>query len=196
MAFTYCTGCGEKIDTSNSFCPYCGVKNSQGDYSVGKETYGENTPPHEEPSHNQNNGSFNSQQNAGGFYQQPNGGFYQQPNGGFYQQPYGGFNNGNPYNPFFRVVQPQKRPISIGLLVFSIINIVLSCFVLPSFTFGIIALVYTIEAQSAKTAEEEIRKKKIALILNITGAVLSVLTIVSFSLLYADIIAEILTSQV
>ena len=190
MAFTYCTGCGEKIDTSNSFCPYCGEKNAQGDYSAQKEAYGENTPPHQDINHNSQNGGFYQQPN-GGFYQQPNGGFYQQPNGGFYQQP-----NGTPFNPYFGVVRPQKRPISIGLLVFSILNMVLSCLVLPSFTFGIIALVYTIQAQSAKTAEEEIRKKKIALILNITGAALSVITIVSFSLMYADLIAEILASRI
>ncbi len=173
MAFTYCTGCGEKIDTSNSFCPYCKEKNTQGDYSLGKETFTPNEPPREDLN-----------QNA------YNGGFYQ-------QQDMGGNNNGTPFNPFFRVVvRPNKKPISIGLLIFSILNLVLSCFVLPSFTFGIIALVYTLQAQNAKTPEEEIRKKKIALILNITGAVLSVLTIVSFSLLYADIIAEILASQI
>lgn len=89
---------------------------------------------------------------------------------------------------------PSKRPISVGMLIFSIINIVFSCCTLPSFVFGIIALVYTVQAQNAKTDLEEASKKKIALILNIVGAVLSVLMLVSSVVLVMDAVAEIMAN--
>ena len=89
---------------------------------------------------------------------------------------------------------PSKRPISVGMLIFSIINIVFSCCTLPSFVFGIIALVYTVQAQNAKTDLEEASKKKIALILNIVGAVLSVLMLASSVMLVMEAVAEIMAN--
>lgn len=108
----------------------------------------------------------------------------------------GGFNpNQGGFNPLYRTpMHPVKRPISTGLLVFSIINIVFSCCVLPSLIFGIIALVFTIQAQSARNTEDEITKKKIALILNIVGVILAAATIVSSFIIIADTLPEILNN--
>ncbi len=91
-------------------------------------------------------------------------------------------------------MQPQKRPISIGLLVFSIINIVFSCCTISSLVFGVLALVYTVNAQKAASEAEETSKKKTALVLNIVGIVLGIISMVSFSVVFMETIKEILSS--
>ena len=83
-----------------------------------------------------------------------------------------------------------KRPISVGLTVFSIINIIFSCCAFPSLIFGILALVNTVKAQNAESEEQEIAKKKIALVLNVVGAVLTLLSVMAFSVVFAETLAQ------
>ncbi len=167
MAFTYCSNCGEKIDTNETRCPHCGyIISHSGSYTYGQEEYNENR---QGDSYNQRGQEFNN----------PNGQSFN-PNGQ-------GFNP----NPLYRVpMRPQKRPISVGVAVFSIFNIVFGCCTLPSFVFGIIALIVTIQAQSARTEAEETTKKKIALILNIVGFVLSVIAIISFGAMFYNALMQ------
>ncbi len=125
--------------------------------------------------------------------QNPNAGQYGSPYGNPYggqgQNPYGQ----NPYgqqNPFGN--QPPRgqyplrpvpdRPMSAGLLIFSIINIIFGCCCSIGMIFGVIALVYTINARQAPNDDEEIRRKKIALVMNITAVVLTAAFIVSFAI--------------
>lgn len=164
MAFTFCTNCGEKIDDSEVKCPHCGhVRGQERSYNYGPET----------------SGTFNNNENR-----QENGGRYDDssrpwrtPGSGYNQGGYNpnGYNpNGYGEPPFNRppfYVQP-KRPISVGLLIFSIINIVFGCCCMVGMVFGIIGLVLTITAQTAPTEAQEINKKKTALIINIAGSVL------------------------
>ncbi len=193
MAFTYCTNCGEKIDMSVGKCPHCGQKIGE-DYSYGREEYarrriedirGDNT-------------DRDSQQGRSGI-----GGEYYPPKeqgenrqGGFDPRAHGNGGRGDippMWQPMWRAPMPQrKRPISIGLVIFSVINIIFSCCTFSTLIFGVIALVYVIGAQNAKSYEEEVAKKKIALVLNIVGAVIGVISAVSFSVLFAEALAEML----
>lgn len=193
MAFTYCTNCGEKIDMSVGKCPHCGQKIGE-DYSYGREEY-----PHRRVEDIRGGDiGRDSQQGRSGM-----GGEYYPPSeqgenrqGGFERGPHGNGGRGDfppMWQPMWRAPMPQrKRPVSIGLVIFSVINIVFSCCTFTTLIFGIIALVYTVGAQNARTDEEEVSKKKIALVLNITGAVIGVISAVSFSIAFAEVLAEML----
>ncbi len=210
MAFTFCTNCGNKIEDGVIKCPYCGhIKGSERNYTYG--SYGENpnelknqAPQNNGAQGEQNNsgqeqGPYNGQQNQyGGYSQSPYGqnqnpyGQNQNPYGQnpYNRDPYGNQQNQSPYNQqnpygmpppggFYRPV--VDRPMSFGLLIFSIINIIFGCCCSVGFVFGIIALVYTINARQAPTDDEEIRRKKIALFMNITAVVLTLAFIVAFA---------------
>jgi hypothetical protein len=118
------------------------------------------------PYSNQNNANSNygnpySNPYGGGNYNAPNGnnpyggGNYNAPNGG---APYGynpgapnGYNQyGVPYNPN-AVPQPPKKEMNIGLLVFSIINLILGCCSCTGFIFGGAGLAFVMMAKNAKT---------------------------------------------
>ena len=173
MAFTFCTNCGEKIDDSEARCPHCGhVRGQERRYTYGPETSG----AFNSNESRQENGACGD--NGSRPWRTPDGGY--NPGGynpnGFNQGGYNpnGYNpNGYGQPPFNRppYVQP-KRPISVGLLIFSIINIVFGCCCMVGMVFGIIGLVLTITAQSAPTEAQEINKKKTALVINIAGSVL------------------------
>lgn len=108
------------------------------------------------------------------------------------QNPYG--QNGNPYgggqspygqNPYgqggYQPWQPrEKRNLSIGLVIFSVINILLGTCCAGSI-FGIIGLVFAITARDAASEAEEIRRKKISLAINIIAVVLTVVFVISFA---------------
>ena len=83
-------------------------------------------------------------------------------------------------NPYVRYRPRIKRPVSKVLVVFSSINVFLGLFCLVGMIFGALALAQTIGAQHARTEDEEINKKKTALILNIIGTALTVVNVAAF----------------
>ncbi len=101
---------------------------------------------------------------------QPNGGYYGQPNGGLYNTGYGNWQQ----------QQPRERKLSVGMLVFSLINI----FVIGSPLFGILALIQTISARNQPTDMLEAEKLRYAKIFNIVGLVISVVVIVLSMVLF------------
>ena len=135
---------------------------------------------------------------GGANYNAPNGsnpygsGNYNAPNGnkpyggGNYNAPYGqnpgapnGYNQyGVPYNPN-AVPQPPKKEINIGLLVFSIINLILGCCSCTGFIFGGAGLAFAMMAKNAKTDGDTENYNKISMILNIIGVILTVIVIVA-----------------
>ncbi len=216
MAFTFCTNCGNKIEDGVEKCPYCGhIKGSERTYGYAPAEPSRPQAPRENeggqgnyPNNGQpgNSGNNVNGQNGEGGYQAPS----QNPYGGQYGNPYGnqygGQPSGDPYgNPYGQNQRPygqqypygmpppggyyrpvQDRPMSVGLLIFSIINIIFGCCCSVGFVFGIIALVYTINARQSPTDEEEIRRKKIALIMNIAAVVMTVAFIASFTVAYVS----------
>lgn len=198
MAFTYCTNCGEKIDMSEGKCPHCGQRIGE-EHSYGREEYSDRKW-NEERANEAPRGEYYPPENDGEYGQRgsdPRG----QYNGGQRGPDPRGQYNGGPNvpppmrQPLYRAPMPQKkRPISVGLVIFSIINIVFSCCAFTSLLFGIIALVYTIGAQNARSDEEEVSKKKIALIINIVGIVIGVISMISFSVVFAEMLAEMIES--
>ncbi len=185
MAFTFCTNCGNKIEDGVEKCPYCGhVKGSERSYTYGQaEPSRPQTPTTSEENASQNGGQTPENTPPQAPQENP---YANNPYAGQNRSPYG---NGR-YDPygmpppggFYRPV--PDRPMSIGLLIFSIINIVFSCCCSVGFVFGIIALVYTINARQSPTDEEEVRRKKLALIFNIAAVVLTVAFIISFAISY------------
>ena len=135
----------------------------------------------------------NATPNGGNPYSNPYGGAnYNAPNGntpyggGNYNAPYGqnpgapnGYNQyGVPYNPNV-VPQPPKKEINIGLLVFSIINLILGCCSCTGFIFGGAGLAFAMMAKNAKTDGDTENYNKISMILNIIGVILTVIVIVA-----------------
>ena len=126
---------------------------------------------------------------GGANYNAPNGNNpygganYNAPNGG---TPYGynpgapnGYNQyGVPYNPN-AVPQQPKKPINIGLLVFSIINLILGCCSCTGFIFGGAGLAFVMMAKDAKTDGDTENYNKISMILNIIGVILTVIVIIA-----------------
>ncbi len=101
---------------------------------------------------------------------------------GPWQNPYGSpYNNGPGYGGYQPWQPRERRKISVGLLVFSIINILLGTCCAGSI-FGIIGLVFAITARDAATEAEEIRRKKISLAINIIAVVLTVAFMISFAI--------------
>ncbi len=105
--------------------------------------------------------------------------------------------NQDPYgNPYDRQYDPyggergpwqprQKRKLSIGLLVFSIINIISGTCCAGSI-FGIIGLFFAVTARDAMSEAEELRRKKISLAVNIIALILTVVFIVSFGISFVQ----------
>ena len=145
-----------------------------------------------------NGGNPYSNPYGGANYNAPNGsnpyggGNYNAPNGntpyggGNYNAPYGqnpgapnGYNQyGVPYNPNV-VPKPPKKEINIGLLVFSIINLILGCCSCTGFIFGGAGLAFAMMAKNAKTDGDTENYNKISMILNIIGVILTVIVIVA-----------------
>ena len=205
MAFTFCTNCGEKIDDNEKVCPHCGhPKGADRSYRYGQEWYGNTENKNDNNNNNGGSGEQNNgQQNQNPYGQNPYGqngqygGQYQPPFGNngntggsqYGQNPYGqngqyggGYNNGGyngQYQPPFgqqtpwRQPQPQRQT-SVGLVIFSVINIIFGCCCI-GMVFGIIGLVFALNARNAQTDEEEARRKKISLALNIVGIALTVI---------------------
>ena len=73
----------------------------------------------------------------------------------------------------------QKRPLSTGLMVFSILNILFGCCCF-GMVFGIIGLVMAIQAQNAQSDRDEIVKKKLSLAMNVIGTLLTIAYVVSY----------------
>jgi len=149
MAFTYCSGCGEKIDDSVSCCPHCGQAKGE---------------KRREASRNNEN-TYSSQSSYGGYdqnnygqneYGQNSGGY-----GGYGRNTYGRGDYGGGCQPW---VTPgynyapkndgKKRKISIGHLIFSILSIFFSPL------FGVIALYNVIIAAQQPNDELEESKKR------------------------------------
>ncbi len=182
MAFTYCTNCGEKIDMSEARCPHCGYMRAQSSaYAPEMHT--------ERPDAGEYNGGAPYGRSPYGQGQEPYGQgspYGQSPYGQGGHSPYSG-------NPMYRVpMHRQKRPISVGLLIFSIVNIVLGLVLTTPSIFGIMALVYTVGAQNAASEAEAVAKKKTALIINIVGAVMGVLSAISFFMIFAKALEQLM----
>lgn len=211
MAFTYCTNCGEKIDDSCQFCPHCGHRKGQqrSGYSYGAEGFGGDQRPPENgyssPEGAQNGNPDGTEFGQEGYrrpYRTPDQNPYgQNPYGQnpYGQNPYGQrpYNNGSPYgqnpygqNPYGAPVTP-KRPVSIPLVILSIINIVFGCCTTFSMIIGIIALVKTLGAQNATDDMKEQDDKRTALILNIVGIILTAITMAAFMVLMLTMPEEI-----
>ena len=125
-------------------------------------------------------GNQNATPNGGNPYSNP---YTNNPYGG---APYGynpgapnGYNQyGVPYNPNAVPKQPEK-PMNIGLLVFSIINLILGCCSCTGFIFGGAGLAFTMMAKNAKTDGDTENYNKISMILNIIGVILTVIVIIA-----------------
>lgn len=145
----FCRNCGARLNTDDRNCPYCGT-------------------PTENVTENTGNGQYNNGQYNGQY-------------GGYNNEQYGGYNNSQynngqyGYPPYF----PQKqRKTSVGLVIFSVINIILGCGGI-NLILGIIALVYTLQAKNATTDDEEASKNRTALILNVVAVCLLVISFIS-----------------
>lgn len=149
-------------------------------------------PQNQQPPQNNGNGWIGDQRppenNGNPYGQNPYG---QNPYGqnpyGQNQNPYGQNPYGqNPYNPYgnlYRRPTQPKRPMSTGLMVFSILNIVFGCFCF-GMLFGIIGLVLCVNAQNAQSDREEVSKKKLSLAMNIIGVLLTVAYVVSYVIVF------------
>ena len=199
------TGSVETVETptvNNGTTPYSGVANTYG--AANAETPSAYSNPYSAPNGSNPYGGANynapngSNPYGGANYNAPNGGNpygganYNAPNGG---NPYGGANynapNGSnpyapngvnpygvPYNPNAPQMQPQ-RTLNIGMLVFSIINIILGCCGCTGIIFGGAGLAFTMMAKNAKTDGDAANYNKIALILNIIGVITTILVFVA-----------------
>jgi hypothetical protein len=149
-----------------------------GDGQIPWQTPGQNDGPYGQNPYGQN------PYNQGPYNQGPYGqGPYNQ--GPYNQGPY----NQGPYNqgPFGYGQNPwgapQKRKASVGLIVFSILNILFGYGII----FGGLGLFFAITARDSISEAEELRRKKLSLAINIIGVVISVVV-------YTSIIAEIIAS--
>lgn len=138
----------------------------------GQNPYGQN--PYGQSPYGQNQNPYGQNQNPYGQNQNPYG---QSPYG---QNPYG---QNSPYGNLYRRPVQQKRPMSTGLMVFSILNIVFGCCCF-GMVFGIIGLVLAIQAQSVQSDREEIVKKKLSLAMNVIGTVLTIAYVVSYVIVF------------
>jgi len=154
----YCNNCGERIPDDAKFCPSCGIKfeNSTKD-SINQPSVDEPTPQGAKQEKTEMKNTPIDYSNT------------------YYV----------PYNPsvfqasFQPPVERASGKLNVGMLVWSIINLLTCCTPL-----GIVGLIFTILANSAQTAVEEKSKIKTALILNIVGTVLAVLIIVFYIVIF------------
>ena len=186
--------------------PYNGGQNQYGQngnpYNGGQNQYGQNGNPYNggQNQYGQNGNPYNGGQNQNRGTQNPwenNGQNQYGQGGGQGGNPYGNGQGRNPWEnnsgpwqnpnsgPYYGGNAPwqprERRNLSVGLIVFSIINILLGTCCAGSI-FGIIGLVFAITARDAATEEEEIRRKKISLAINIIAVVLTVAFIISFAI--------------
>jgi hypothetical protein len=166
----FCSNCGKQLYPNEDRCPACGMyiaeerrenvnneNNQSGSYQNGGQNY------------NGGQGYNNNAYNGGQGYN----------NGGYNN----GYNNGG-YAPNYYVPPqtPVKRPLNVGLLIFSIANIFLGCCGI-GMILGIAALVVTINATNSQTDVDERSKLNTALILNVVAIVLLALAVVYISVL-------------
>jgi len=149
---------------------------NQNPYGQNQNPYGQDQRPYQTPPYGQN--PYGQDQNPYG--QNPYG---QNPYG---QNPYG--QNQNPYgqDPFgglYKRPVQQKRPLSTGLMVYSILNIVFGCCCF-GMIFGIIGLMLAFKAQNSLTDREEVGKKKLSLAMNIIGTVLTIVYVVVYVIVF------------
>ncbi len=197
MAIIYCAKCGERFDSSLPKCPVCGwipqgfnnnaafgVKNSEDEPNESGSDNPKN-PFGGQDGNDRNNpngygqngygqgsqGGYNPNGYGQGGYNQGNQGGYN-PNG-YGQDGYGQFGQGGGYGN-----TPQKRPLNIGQLVFSIINIVLGSCCGIGFILGIISLVLTITATNARDDYDASSKLNTAKILNIIALILFIIFVI------------------
>jgi len=151
----YCKNCGESLSDDAKFCPSCGAKFTE---ETQQQQQGYQPPTQEQP--NDNN-----------WQQVPP----EQPN--YQQNP-----NYIPYDQYNYYQQPiQDKPsgkLNTAMLVWAIINTVSCCQLL-----GIIALIFTISANSTATLAEETQKLKTAKILNLIGTISGVVIIIFYIIL-------------
>ncbi len=175
----FCENCGMQLNPDDEKCPSCGAATgvsarTESTESAGIEYEKSNTqvnnqgnaqqgyrPPYT-PNGQGYNGGYNQYRRP---YQTPTYNQYSNP----YSNPYDQYNNGQGGYPNGYFMPPKQRTISVGLIIFSIINIVFGCCNTIGLICGIIALVMTIQAKSAVTDQDEASKKKTALILNIVS---------------------------
>ena len=154
---------------------------SQGGYNpngYGQNGYGQGSQGGYNPNGYGQNGygqgsqdGYNPNGYGQGGYNQGNQGGYN-PNG-YGQDGYGQFGQGGGYGN-----TPQKRPLNIGQLVFSIINIVLGSCCGIGFILGIISLVLTITATNARDDYDASSKLNTAKILNIIALILFIILVI------------------
>ena len=175
-------------------------EDNKGSFEDNKSTFGENKNSFgDNKSGSQGQRPWQTPNSQGGYGQ---GGYGQsgdgqrpwqtpgQNDGPYGQNPYnqGPYNQG-PYNqgPFGYGQNPwgapQKRKASVGLIVFSILNILFGSGII----FGGLGLFFAITARDSMSEAEEIRRKKLSLAINIIGVVISVVV-------YISIIAEFMAS--
>ncbi len=143
MAF--CKNCGLELEEGASFCPNCGT--NQAPATAQNNTAAQNDTPAQNDAPAQNN--TNSDQNSGTV------------NEGAATQP--GFDP----NQFSAPIPPKASGVlNIAQLVWAVINLLCCCTPL-----GIAALILTVMAKDAPTAEEEAKKLKTAKTCNIIGTV-------------------------
>lgn len=176
----FCENCGTQLNLDDEKCPSCGAPTGvtvqperteqtgvQYEKSNAQENNQGNAQVGYRPPYNQNGQGYNGGYNQ---YQRP----YRTPpynqNNNPYSNPYANqYSNGQGGYPGGYFMPPKQRTISVGLIIFSIINIVFGCCNTIGLICGIIALVMTIQAKSAVTDQDEASKKKTALILNIVS---------------------------
>ena len=112
---------------------------------------------------------------GGGNYNAPNGsnpyggGNYNAPNG---SNPYGGGNYNAPNG--MNNNSPASRPLNIGMLIFSIVNILVGCCGYTGVLFGIIGIVLVVVAKNASTDIEAMKYNKIAMVVNVIGIITNI----------------------
>lgn len=209
MAFTFCTNCGQQVDYSLEKCPHC--NHSLREHTT-DDTQNTNQPWHQNAQNQPNPQQGNQSNNQGSPWQTPYGQNQYGPpnnNGGPFgasnsNSPYGTPNNAGPFgvpnnggqfggvppiNPQMPYGTYNQRKTSVGLVVFSIINIVFGFCCCGGFIMGIPGLIYALISKNSPDDDEEKRRKKISLVCNIVGAVsMVVYVIVIFVLVSAGVI--------
>ena len=182
---------GEKVENSEN------QEESQGVYNTYGAANPKLQPPYTGPyggtpnGNNQYGNHYGGTPNGNNQYGNPYGGTpngnsqYGNPYGGTpngnnqYGNPYGGTPNGNNQygNPYGGNGTQRSRTLNLGMLIFSIINIVLGCCSCVGIIFGGAGVAFTLMAQNAQLDEDEERYIKIALVLNVLGIALAALVV-------------------
>ena len=81
--------------------------------------------------------------------------------------------------PYINPMMQKQRTVNVGLIIFSIINILFGCCQVIPMVMGLIALVMTIQAPKCVTDQDEESKKRTALILNVIAVVVLVFSMIA-----------------